>query len=65
MDNPRVKEIREEVKGLITRAVSLLEENYDMENAKIDNPAYMTMLDLNGALAELGWLDEENLKIKE
>ena len=36
-----------------------------MENAKIDNPAYMTMLDLHGALAELGWLDEENLKIKE
>jgi len=62
MENARVKEIREKVENLINEAITLLEDNYDMDNANIDNPAYMTMMDLNGALTELGWLNEESLK---
>jgi len=62
MENARVKEIREKVENLINEAITLLEDNYDMDNASIDNPAYMTMMDLNGALTELGWLNEESLK---
>ena len=36
-----------------------------MDDAKYDNPAYMTMMDLNGALMELDSLDEETLKIED
>ncbi len=62
MENARVKEIREKVQDLINEAITLLEDNYDMDNADTDNPAYMTMMDLNGALMESGWLNEEFLK---
>ncbi len=62
MENVRVKKIRERVEDLINEAIILLEDNYDMDNADIDNPAYMTMMDLNGALMESGWLNEEFLK---
>jgi hypothetical protein len=62
MENVRVKKIRERVEDLINEAITLLEDNYDMDNANTDNPAYMTMMDLNGALMESGWLNEEFLK---
>jgi hypothetical protein len=62
MENARVKKIRERVEDLINEAITLLEDNYDMDNANTDNPAYMTMMDLNGALMESGWLNEEFLK---
>jgi hypothetical protein len=61
----RVEQIREKVEALVNEAIELLEANYDMDNAKYDNPAYMTMMDLNGALMELDNLDEEELKIQE
>lgn len=65
MENLRVKKIRERVEDLVNEAIQLLEKNYDMDNANSDNPAYMTMMDLNSALMELGWLDEECLKAEQ
>ena len=64
MENIKVKEIKEKVEYLINEAITLLEDNYDMENANVNNPAYSTMMDLNAALIELNNLDEENLKTK-
>jgi hypothetical protein len=64
MENVRVKKIRERVENMINEAITVLEENYDMEKADTNNPAYLTMMDLNSALMELGWLDEEFLKEK-
>jgi len=64
MENIKVKEIKEKVEYLINEAITLLEDNYDMENANVNNPAYSTMIDLNAALIELNNLDEENLKTK-
>ena len=61
----RVKEIKSKVKDLVNEAIELLEANYNMDDAKYDNPAYMTMMDLNGALMELDSLDEETLKIED
>ena len=60
----RVEQIKEKVEALVNEAIELLEANYDMDNAKYNNPAYMTMMDLNGALMELDNLDEEGLKIE-
>jgi hypothetical protein len=65
MENARVKKIKERVEDMINEAITVLEENYDMEKADSNNPAYLTMMDLNGALMELGWLDEESLKEKD
>jgi hypothetical protein len=61
----RVEKIKEKVEALVNEAIELLEANYDMDNAKYDNPAYMTMMDLNGALMELDHIDEEGLKIED
>jgi hypothetical protein len=61
----RVNKIKDELKALINEAIELLEANYNMDDAKYDNPAYMTMMDLNGALMELDSLDEETLKIED
>jgi hypothetical protein len=61
----RVEQIKEKVEALVNEAIELLEANYDMENAKFNNPAYMTMMDLNGALMELDCLDDEYLKIED
>jgi hypothetical protein len=58
----RVEQIKEKVEALVTEAIELLEANYDMDAVDTDNPAYMTMMDLNGALMELDNLDEEGLK---
>lgn len=61
----RVEQIREKVEALINEAIELLESNYDMDKVDVTNPAYMTMMDLNGALMELDYLDEEGLKTEE
>lgn len=60
----RITKIKEKVESLVNEAIELLEDNYDMDAVDIDNPAYMTMMDLNGALVELEDLDEEGLKIE-
>ena len=61
----RVEQIKEKVEALVNEAIELLEANYDMDNAKYNNPAYMTMMDLNGALMELDCIDDEGLKIED
>ena len=61
----RVEQIKEKIEDLIEEAISILEKNYDMHEVNIDNGAYRTMMDLNGALMELDYLDEEGLKIEE
>jgi hypothetical protein len=59
-----VKEIKEKIEALVNEAIELLESNYNMDDTKNDNPAYLTMVYLNSALWEVYSLDEENLKIK-
>jgi hypothetical protein len=61
----RVEQIKEKVEALVNEAIELLEANYDIENAKFNNPAYMTMMDLNSALMELDCLDDEDLKTED
>jgi hypothetical protein len=61
----RVEQIKEKVEALVNEAIELLEANYDMDNAKFNNSAYMTMMDLNGALMELDCLDDEDLKTED
>jgi hypothetical protein len=58
----RVEQIKEKVEALVNEAIELLEANYDMDNARLNNPAYMTMIDLNNSLMELDCLDDEYLK---
>ena len=58
------KVIKEKIEALVNEGIQLLESNYDMDDTKNDNPAYLTMMYLNSALWELDSLDEENLKIK-
>ena len=60
----KVKEIREKVYALVNEAIELLENNYDMDIVEVDNPAYQAMMDLNGGLMELDWLNENGLKAK-
>ena len=61
----RVEQIKEKVEAFVNEAIDLLESNYDIENAKFNNPAYMTMMDLNSALMELDCLDDEDLKTED
>ena len=61
----KVKEIKEKIEALINEAMEFLESNYDMDDTKNDNPAYLTMVYLNSALWELDSLYKENLKIKD
>ena len=60
-----VKVIKEKIEALVNEGIKLLESNYDMDDTKNDNPAYLTMVYLNSALWELDSLDEENLKIED
>jgi hypothetical protein len=61
----RVEQIKEKVEALVNEAIELLEANYDMDHVKFNNPAYMTMMDLNSALMELDCLDDEDLKTED
>ena len=61
----RVEQIKEKVEALVNEAIELLEANYNMDDAKFINPAYMTMMDLNSALMELDCLDDEDLKTED
>lgn len=63
-EEEKVKEIKEKIEALVNEGIKLLESNYDMDDTKNDNPAYLTMVYLNSALWELDSLDKENLKIK-
>ena len=59
------KVIKEKIEALVNEAITLLESNYDMDDTKSFNPAYITLMYLNSALWELDSLDEENLKIED
>jgi len=61
----RVEQIKEKVEALVNEAIELLEANYDMDTVDDDNSAYMTMMNLNTALMEVEYLDEEGLKTEE
>ena len=61
----RVEQIREKVEALVNETIELLEANYDMDTVDDDNSAYMTMMNLNTALMEVEYLDEEGLKTEE
>jgi hypothetical protein len=54
----KVKEIKEKIEALVNEAIKLLEGNYDMDDTKNDNPAYLTMVYLNSALWELDSLPD-------
>ena len=64
MEN-KVEQIRERVKALVNEAIELLEKEYDMDNARHDDPAFQAMLDLNNVLIEIELLDDEGLKLKD
>ena len=64
-EEKKVKEIKEKIEALINEAIEFLESNYDMDDTKNDNPAYITMVYLNSALWELDSLYKENLKVKD
>jgi hypothetical protein len=64
MEN-RVEQIKETVTALVNEAIQLLEKEYDLNKADINNPAYSAMMDLNSALFELDFLNEESLKLED
>lgn len=61
----KAKLIKAKVKDLVNEAIDLIEANYDTDNVDYSHPAYSTVMDLNGALMELDWLNEDGLKIEE
>lgn len=61
----KVKEIKQKVYDLVNEAIVLLEANYDVDNLDYNHPAYETIMDLNGGLMELDWLNEDGLKTEE
>ena len=61
----RVEQIKKKVEALVNEAIELLEANYDMDTIDTDSCAYVTMMDLNSALMEVEYLDEEGLKTEE
>ena len=61
----KAKVIKAKVKDLINEAIDLIEANYDTDNCDYNHPAYLTVMDLNGALMELDWLNEDGLKIED
>ena len=61
----RVKVIKAKVKDLVNEAIDLIEANYDIDNLDYSHPAYSTVMDLNGGLMELDWLNEDGLKTEE
>lgn len=61
----RVDQIREEIEVLINQAIELLKKNYDMNSLDYPNAAFGTIMDLNSALIELEYLNEEGLKTED
>jgi len=61
----RTKVIKAKVKDLVIEAIDLIDANYDIDNIDYNHPAYSTIMDLNAALMELDWLNEDGLKTEE
>ena len=60
----RVNKIKDELEALITKAIDILEKEYNVDSDTL-NPVFMTVLSLNDALVEISDLDEEGLKAEE
>jgi hypothetical protein len=65
MENIKVKEIKEKVEYLINEAITLLEDNYDMENANVNNPAYSTMIKFNHWIDSIAFYKKWQKQYKE
>lgn len=61
----KIEQIKIKVEALIEEAIAILEKNYNMDNVDVSNSAYITMMDLTGALIELNDIDNEGLKIED
>jgi hypothetical protein len=60
----RVEQIKERVRVSVNKAIKLLEKTYELDNIDINNPAFITVMELNNVLFQLDWLDDEGLKTK-
>jgi len=57
-----VIKIQAELKDLVSKAVEILEKNYNTEDIELQNPAAVLSMSLEHALWEISDLDEEDLK---
>lgn len=60
----RVNKIKDEVEALITKAMDILEKEFNV-NEDMMSPQVMAILSLNDALFEVSELDEQDLKAEE
>lgn len=58
----KVEIIRAELKELATKAVEILQKNYNTEDVELDTPASRLNMHLEDALWEISDLDKESLK---
>jgi hypothetical protein len=60
----RIEIIKAELLVLLTKAVEILEKNYNTEDVELQNPAAVLSMSLEHVLWEISDLDEKNLKEK-
>ena len=60
----RVNKIKEEVEALITKAIDILEKEFNVDGDMM-TPQVMALLSLNDALIEVSNLEEQDLKAQE
>lgn len=60
----KVNKIKEEVEALITKAIDILEKEYNVDGDMM-TPQVMALLSLNDALIEVSNLEEQDLKAQE
>lgn len=60
----RVNKIKDEVEALITKAIDILEKEYNIDGDTM-SPIVMSIMSLNDALFEVSELTEEDLKAQE
>lgn len=57
-----VEEIKVELRELISKAIEILEENFNVEDFKTESPATMLNTSLMDVLLDISELSEEDLK---
>jgi len=60
----RVNKIKDEVEALITKAIDILEKEYNVDGDMM-SPQVMAILSLNDALFEVSELEEQDLKVQD
>lgn len=60
----RVNKIKEEVEALITKAIDILEKEFNVD-VDMMTPQVIALLSLNNALIEVSNLEEQDLKAQE